>query len=467
MSTEEKQQTTTSERSEEETPERPWEELSRLIKTEEREQVNAYLASLPSGEVARAVSRLDEEVQTELIAKLKPEHAARVLEEMHHVQATDILEDLAPATAAAIIQELSSAEQADLIGDLDQDDAEAILDELHPEEAESVRELARYEDNEAGGLMITELLAFPARFTTQQVVDDIRTKVEEYKGYESQYLYVVGAKHVLFGVLPLRDLLLASREARISSIMVRNPLSLSHHATLDEIGDFFDKYNYYCVPIIDDNKRLLGVVTRADFAEAWGDTMDDDFRKSRGLVEEELRTMPILLRSRRRLAWLSVNILLNIIAASIIAMHEDTLSAVIALAVFLPIISDMSGCSGNQAVAVSLRELTLGLVRTSEIFRVLSKEICVGIINGIALGFLLGAVAWAWKGNPYLGIVVGIAMAANNLLAVCIGGIVPLLLKHMKKDPALASGPILTTITDMCGFFFALTLASVLLNHLI
>jgi magnesium transporter len=139
---------------------------------------------------------------------------------------------------------------------------------------------------------------------------------------------------------------------------------------------------------------------------------------------------------------------------------------VIALAVFLPIISDMSGCSGNQAVAVSMRELSLGLVRPLDAFRVWLKEIGVGLINGLVLGLLLGTAAWIWKGNTALGLVVATAMALNTVVAVSIGGTVPLLLKRLKFDPALASGPILTTITDMCGFFFVLSFATLMLAKL-
>jgi magnesium transporter len=159
-----------------------------------------------------------------------------------------------------------------------------------------------------------------------------------------------------------------------------------------------------------------------------------------------------------------VNILLNIAAASIIAINQDVLTSVIALAVFLPIISDMSGCSGNQAVAVSMRELSLGVVRPSEAFRVWMQEIAVGVINGVVLGLLIGLAAWLWKGSVQLGLVVGGALALNTVVAVSLGGTVPLLLKRFGVDPALASGPILTTVTDMMGFFLALSFASIMLS---
>ena len=176
--------------------------------------------------------------------------------------------------------------------------------------------------------------------------------------------------------------------------------------------------------------------------------------------------MPLISRSGRRLSWLSLNIVLNIIAASVIALYEDTLTAVIALAVFLPIVSDMSGCSGNQAVAVSMRELALGLVRPAELLWVLVKEVKVGIMNGLVLGLLLGVVAFFWKGNPWLGFVVGGALAANTLVSVTLGGMLPLILKRLKLDPALVSSPLLTTVTDMCGFFFVLGFASLILPQI-
>ena len=177
--------------------------------------------------------------------------------------------------------------------------------------------------------------------------------------------------------------------------------------------------------------------------------------------------MPLWHRASRRLSWLSVNIVLNIIAASVIAFYQETLASVIALAVFLPIISDMSGCSGNQAVAVSMRELSLGLVRPTELIRVWLKELSAGVINGGVLGLLVAIVAVLWKGNPYLGVVVGVSLFANTVIAVSIGGTVPLILKRFGFDPAVASGPLLTTVTDMCGFFLVLGLATLMLPLLL
>jgi magnesium transporter len=172
--------------------------------------------------------------------------------------------------------------------------------------------------------------------------------------------------------------------------------------------------------------------------------------------------MPLVDRSRRRLSWLSI----NIVAASVIAMFQDTLAVVFALAVFLPIVSDVSGCPANQAVAVSKRELTLGIVQPRDVLRVWWQDVSVGLINGAALGTLLAVPAFPWQGNAILGLVVGLALAINTVVAVSIGGTVPLLLKHFKVDPAVASGPVLTPVTDMCGFFLVLGIATLSLPYI-
>jgi magnesium transporter len=236
---------------------------------------------------------------------------------------------------------------------------------------------------------------------------------------------------------------------------------------LDELREFFEAHPIAAVPVVDQRGRLLGVTRRTAVLDAIAKRSEREMLRMRGIVGgDEVRTLPTVTRSRRRLSWLSINIVLNIIAASVIAFFIETLDEVIALAVFLPIISDMSGASGNQAVAVSMRELSIGLVKPYEVARVWLKEISVGLINGLALGVLIGLVATIWDGNTWLGLVVGVTLALNTLIAVSVGGTVPLMLKRFGVDPAVASGPILTTVTDICGFFLALSFASLLLAQL-
>ncbi len=445
-----------------------WDGLIELLPTRDADRLQQYFDALPPGDIPLAVSRLSNEQQTELLTILSAEQAAALIQQLVYVQAVNAIEQLEPEAAAAILDELPSDEQADLIGELDQADAEAILSQMTPDEANDARRLIAYEHNVAGGLMVTEFLRYGENLTVGDVVHDMREKAEAYRDFDVQYAYVCDRQGRLTGVLRLRDLLLAPRTNPIRDLMIRAPLSVRVDTPLDELADFFDRYSFVGVPVVDSHRKLVGVVRQVAVAEALNEEQDDTFLKSQGIVGgEELRSMPLLQRSSRRLAWLSVNILLNIAAASVIALYQDTLSSVIALAVFLPIISDMSGCSGNQAVAVSMRELSLGLVLPHELLRVWTKEASLGLINGTVLGLMVALAAWLWKGNPYLGVVVGAALCLNTVVAVSLGGIIPLVLKRFNMDPAIAAGPILTTVTDMCGFFFVLGIATLMLNHLI
>jgi magnesium transporter len=336
-----------------------------------------------------------------------------------------------------------------------------------PEEAESVRRLISYEYDTAGGMMHTEYFSFFENQNIHDITADLRRNAEKYQYYPLKYIFVKSKNNTLKGVLQMQDLLLAPIDSKLSDIDIDDVYSINHLESLDNIIEFFQDNDLFGAPVVDDEQRLVGILLRRDILEAQNERHVLEHLESQGIVGgDELRTMPVLLRAKRRLSWLSVNILLNILAASVIAFHQDTLTSVIALAVFLPIISDMSGCSGNQAVAVSMRELSIGVVTPGEILRVLWQEISVGLINGVVLGTLIGFTAYFWKGNIYLGLVVGGALALNTILSVSIGGTVPLLLKGANVDPALASGPILTTITDMVGFLLTLTFAALALSHL-
>ncbi|NQV55604.1 MAG: magnesium transporter [Rhodospirillales bacterium] len=445
----------------------PWDRLLELAEAGDEAELGRFFSSLEPSEAVRAILRLEPDHQEMVLTGLNPSDAADLIEDLPDEQAADIIESMEPVDAAEIVMEMQSDEQADLIADLNDEDAEAILQEMKPEEADEARSLASYADNVAGGLMITEYFRFEESVSVGDAMDEIQTRSEELDEYFSRYAYVVSGWGRLVGVLEVRDLVLCPREKPIADIMAPS-LFAKAQAPLDELKNFFENREFAAVPIVDTHGRLVGVVRSTSVQSALAKRSEQEMMRMYGIVGgDEIRNLPTLTRSRRRLSWLSVNIVLNIAAASVIALYIDTLGAVIALAVFLPIISDMSGCSGNQAVAVSMRELSLGIVKPFEVFRVWLKEISVGALNGIALGLILGFVAWAWKGNPYLGLVIGGALMVNTLVAVSIGGTVPLLLKRFGVDPAVASGPILTTVTDICGFFLVLSFATMLLPKLL
>jgi magnesium transporter len=443
-----------------------WEHLRELAAANDRDGLDAAISAMEPDEAVRAILRLEPEDQRALLTTLSPPEAADLIEDAPDEQAADLIEQLAPADAAAIVTEMHSDEQADLIADLGTAEAAAILGELEPGKATAVRAMADYADDVAGGLMITEYLAVGENTTVGAALDQLVVNAEDSDDHFSRYVYVLSALGHLVGVAAASEMASAPRTRRIADVMAA-PLFTNAKADLDELREFFEAHPIAAVPVVDQRGRLLGVTRRTAVLDAIADRREREMLRMRGIVGgDEVRSLPTRTRSRRRLSWLSINIVLNIIAASVIAFFIDTLDEVIALAVFLPIISDMSGASGNQAVAVSMRELSIGLVKPYEVARVWLKEISVGLINGVALGVLIGVVATFWDGNAWLGLVVGVTLALNTLLAVSVGGTVPLMLKRVGVDPAVASGPILTTVTDICGFFLALSFASLMLAQL-
>jgi magnesium transporter len=441
--------------------------LFELIQSSEAPPVIDHLDNLSPAEVALEITALDPKDQTRLLELIGPEKSASIISKISGMGATAIIGRIPVAAASPIFEEMEGNQQVDYLRKLKGADADAILQNIQPEKANEIRQRMRYPENSAGALMITEYLYYSGNLLVRDVLEDLHYHGEAYSELDIQYAYVISDTGKLTGVLRLRDLLLAPRTRPINEVMIKEPLKVNINTPLQELRDFFREYSFLGVPVTDDEGNIVGVVRSSVVKEAAIKRNNKIFLKFAGIIGgEELRTMPLYKRSSRRLSWLSINIVLNIVAASVIALYQDTLEKAIVLAVFLPIISDMSGCSGNQAVAVSIRELTQGLVRPREILRVLAKESSIGVINGIVLGCLLGGAALLWKGNPYLGLVVAVALAANTLVAVSFGGIVPLILSGIRTDPALASGPLLTTITDMCGFFFVLSFASLLLPRL-
>ena len=447
----------------------PWDQIHELVVNEDAAGLEQYLNDLSPASTALAVSRLHEAERSRLLRMLSTKEAAAVLGDLPTAQAADLIEEIPAEAAAVIVEAMPDHEQADVLQDISPADADAILDAMGAIEAGGTRELLQFAPDSAGGLMTHEFLAFPAAGTVGEVLEDLRDRQETYADYEVQYAYVVSDENRLEGVLRLRDLVLAPSGSSIRHIMIDGPVHVSAHTPLAELIGLFRQHGaFFGVPVTDETGRLLGVLQRSAVDQEAEHRSERSFLRVSGIVGgEEFRSMPLFRRSFRRLSWLGPNILLNIVAASVIAMYQDTIQSVIALAVFLPIISDMSGCSGNQAVAVSIRELALGLIRPTEFLRVFLKESGLGVINGLLLGLVLGLIAFLWQGNTVLGFVVGGALALNTLLSVLLGGSVPLLLQRLGVDPALAAGPILTTVTDMCGFFLILSLASVALPMLI
>jgi len=444
-----------------------WEELLDKIEKRDSEVALEILTTTQRQDVALVLSRLNESERVWLLSLLDPAEAAELIDGVPESQAADLLGDLQPQQAGRIADELPVEHTADIFRELTASEAEEILQTMEADTADAARQSLSYPENSAGDLMVHDVLCYRDDLRIADVREDLHTQKKDFSRYHVLYIYVVDADDRLVGVMKIHDLLFAPKNTLLREVMLPDPRSIRVGEMLETISEMFSSVKLLALPVVDEADHLVGVVLPLAVEEARRKKAVRQLLWLSGFLGgEEFRSMPLYKRSGKRLSWLTLNIVLNIIAASVIALYQDTLAAVIALAVFLPMVSDMSGCSGNQAVAVSLRELSLGILRPSEIMRVAFKESSLGIVNGVILGVLLGVVAYLWKDNIYLSLVIALALAANTVVAVTMGGVLPLAIKRLKVDPALVSSPLLTTVTDMCGFFLILSLASGFLPYL-
>jgi magnesium transporter len=444
----------------------PWDRIRQLLTTDDVKSLLEFWKELDPAEHLRTFFRLDEEEQSKMLGAMPPDVAAELIDDVPDSHAAGLLEDIEPREAASIVGELNSSDAVDLLRELDEEDAEEILAHMDEEDAADARQIISYDEDCAGGLMMTEYLSFQGAARVGDVIATLAATDDDVPIYALHQVFVTRASGLLRGAVDLAELAFVEPDRQLGKL-IKPVEAVRIDADLDDLEEFFDEHDQVVVPVVDYSSRLVGVLRRRALFDAIAEREQADNLKRQGIVGgDELRSMPVYLRSGRRLSWLSVNIVLNMIAASVIAMYQDTLQAIIALAVFLPIVSDMSGCSGNQAVAVSMRELTLGIIQPRDLARVWLQEVFVGLLNGMALGGMIAIAAWLWKGDLWLGGVIGLALALNTVVAVSLGGVLPLFLKSIKVDPALASGPVLTTVTDMCGFFLVLSLASLAITRI-
>lgn len=446
----------------------PVERLGELVQAGATHEVVVFLRELPPEDTAYTIAHLDDADRTRMFSLLagdEPEFAADLMEHFDDAHAADIVGDLHPEAAAAIVDEMDSDEQADVLSELHADDAEAILGEMSPEEAIDTRRRMRYDDDTAGGLMVTEYLAYSGSMPVEEVADDLRNNSEKYGEYEVRYVYALHLDGSLEGVVPMRELVMTKRGTPLGHLAIHDPAQVDVDAHVDELEDLFDRIDLSAVPVVDEAKRLVGVVQRAAVQEARSEAAEQDLAKFGGILGgEELRSMPVFTRAGRRLVYLVPISGLLMLSASVINLFLDTVEKVPLLAMFMPVVSGLCGSGGGQAVAVSMREISLGLIKPADVVQVLKKEAAVAFINGLCLGAILLVVVWVWRGNFALGLVVGLSIPLVLTVAKCIGGCVPLLMRQVGLDPAMASVPAVTTVVDLVSFLTILLLCTLMLG---
>lgn len=419
------------------------------------------LAREHPADVADAIEAMSVEDGAEVLAALPPEAAADALEHMDEEDAEQYVAELAPERVASAIHEMAPDDAADLLAELPAERVAEILADLDPADRSRLEALMAYPPESAGGIMSPEVTALAEDLTVAAAVDELRRIADESE--QLYYTYVVDRDKRLVGVLSLRDLLVGRSTQHLRDIMISNIVSVPASMDREEVAALFTKYGYLALPVVDANRRLLGIVTVDDVVDVIQDEATEDMHRMVGAGADEHVASPVHFVLQRRVPWLLVNLGTAFLASMVVGLFEPTLERLTVLAVLLPVVAGQAGNTGLQSMAVMIRGIATGETRDLRLSRMLSREVGIGLATGTIIGLTCALVCLFWRGDPWLAVVIGTAMAACMLMATVSGALVPWCMQRLGFDPAQSASIILTTITDVAGFGIFLSLGALLL----
>jgi magnesium transporter len=390
--------------------------------------------------------------------------AAKTLKELPPELLPDILDLIDDEKIARVIVRAEPDDAVTFIDSLAEDRREKILGLLDPERRAAVRELFSYPEGTVGRIMTTDFLALPPQTTAQGAIDKIRQRGELETFF---YLYVVDAAGKLVGVVPIRNLVVAPHNRTLGEMMIADPIKAEVTMDQEEAARLVSRYELLALPIVDQDGHLEGIITVDDVIDIIDEEATEDMYKMAGLEEEDRVFTPVGRSIRLRLPWMILNLLTAFLAAFVVGLFESTIGKVVALATFMPIVAGMGGNGLTQTITVMVRAIALNELEFSSAWQAVSKQVMVNLVIALVTGTVIAAVAFWWKANLYLGLVLALAMVLNlGLIAGLFGALIPLTLKWLKLDPAVGSAVIGTTFTDVFGFLSFLGLATVFLSYL-
>ena len=429
------------------------------------EVVKSFIQSDPH-RAAQALETLPPRDSAQLLRDLPPSVGAQALEHLPPPAAAGILSELSPAEAAAILHRTGKYHAADIFRRLPSDFSRTVIPMLDQEFSKDMSEILAYPKESAGRIMHTDFLAFRGDSRVKDVILRLRQMAKKQMP-AATYCYVVDGGNVLSGVLNMRDLLLASPDAPVSDIMIRDVVKVSPFTDREELVAMAARKHYLAVPVTEENGRLIGIVNTANIIDSTEQEASEDLQILFGASAEERVYSPASFKISKRLPWLHINLATVFLAGLVVAMFEGLIARVAVLAVFLPVIAGQGGNAGTQTLAVVLRGMIMREIRPDTAARLVMTELWVGAANGLVTGLVTAAVAWLWKGSIWLGLIAGLSMLITLVAAGLSGALIPLTMKRLGFDPAHSSGIVLTTVTDVIGFFSFLGLAWLLQGKLI
>ncbi len=405
----------------------------------------------------------DDDERITILGRIPEELRGDVLLELPEGMQEDLLASLAPSEIEEVVEHLDSDDATDILQAVDKDVADEVIERLEPEDRREIEPLLEHDEESAGGLMQAELFKVRDDWTVHKVLKVLRRFGHEIE--QLNQVYIVNDADKLTGVIQLHQLLFCNPDDSVVRIMDSDFPQVHASQDQEEVAHIFEKYDVLDLPVVDDNGVLVGRITADDILDVVQEEATEDMYRLAALSDEDDLAEPVGITAWRRGVWLTVNLGTAILASMVIAQFEATIAQIVALAVLMPIVASMGGIAGTQTLTIIVRGIALGRVTFETARRALIKEVAVSAVTGLSFAVMMGFIATFWF--PALGVKLGVVIAAAmmiNLLAAGLSGaLIPLTLQRIHIDPALASGTILTTVTDVVGFFAFLGLATVFL----
>ncbi|MGD6965285.1 magnesium transporter [Rossellomorea vietnamensis] len=441
--------------------------LTSALQNEQMEIFREEFNSLHSYDRAKYFERINDALRLKMYQYLSPEEMAELFESLDkdETEYQDILAEMNPAYAADMLSNMYADDAVDVLNELDKDQVASYLTIMDQESAQEIKELLHYEEYTAGSIMTTEFVAISANQTVRSAMTILKNEAPNAETI--YYIFVVDETKRLAGVISLRDLIISDDDVMIAEVMSDRVVSVSVGEDQEAVARTMRDYNFLALPVVDFQHHLLGIITVDDIIDVIDEEASDDYSKLAGISDVDSVDRNPFTAAKKRLPWLIALLFLGMFTASLIGRFEETLDKVAILAVFIPLIAGMAGNTGTQALAVAVRGIATGDLEEESKWNLVIREAGTGLITGTVCGIVVMITVYVWKGQLFLGFLVGVSIMVSLIVATLAGSLVPLLMHKLKVDPAVASGPFITTINDIISIMIYFGMATLFMNYLV
>ncbi|WP_391560049.1 magnesium transporter [Robertmurraya sp.] len=438
--------------------------IIKALKESKRKEFDTILDELQPYDIARIYGELPEKHKKRFLLYLNIDMLADLIEELSKTEQLDVLNRLGIERSGKVLDEMDNDDLASLLDDLSPEKISQLLSGMKKEESKAVQDIMNYPPETAGRLMTNRFVWIRDYYTVREAV----TKLKSFTDYAEtiNYLYVIDQYRKLVGVVSYRDILMAEADEVVRNIMYERVISVSVDTDQEEVAMLIQRYDFMAIPAVNAENVLMGIITVDDIIDVVIQEANEDIEKLSASGKSIDFDTSAYVAAYRRLPWLILLLLIGILSGSIISTYQETLKEIVALAFFIPMISGMTGNTGTQSLAVVVRGLVSNDINKRVITKLVLRELGVGVIIGITCGILISLIAFIWQGNLMIGLVVGISLLLTLIIGTLAGTVIPLILYRLQIDPAIASGPLITTLNDIFSLLTYFGIATLFLHHI-